>query len=110
MNKPDDIPEDVWDAANVAYIAIDDHALAPMDCLHCGGLSIDQWATQAVIARAILAERERCARIADHYTKAKACRRTRGLTTHEVYEVKIFARLIAASIRDRHVEQQLSAA
>lgn len=50
MNKPDNIPQDVWDAAeNMPLVDTDD-----MDF----GISL-------VIARAILAERERCAEIAD---------------------------------------------
>lgn len=46
MSKPADIPEDVWDAADVALDGI----------LRAG----DPVATTEVVARAILAERERC--------------------------------------------------
>lgn len=47
MTKPDDIPQDVWDAA-VAEVTGDDTRLSLV-----------------VISRAILAERERCAKVAD---------------------------------------------
>ncbi len=50
MSKPEDIPQDVWDAVRVpsedAFVAFDpDEA-------------------QAIVARAVLAERNRCSRIA----------------------------------------------
>lgn len=80
MGKPDDIPQDVWDAANAI-----NGILTPTGV--------------AKIARLLLAERERCAKVADRYTGARFVRQSRELTTHEVYEVKIFARLIAAAIR-----------
>jgi hypothetical protein len=60
MSKPDDIPQDVWDAAiNAASAAVreDDP-----------GFYITKRATDVLMeasARAILAERERCAVIAD---------------------------------------------
>lgn len=80
MTRPADIPQDIWAAANAT-----NHILLPS--------GVEK------IARAILAERNRCAAKADHYTTSKHVRRARELTTQEVYEIKIFARLIAHDIR-----------
>lgn len=81
MSKPADIPQDVWDAAESVLIAERNKRPLPF------------------IARAILAEREANAQKADHFTTAKHVRRARELTSEQVYEIKIFARLIAAAIR-----------
>lgn len=60
MTKPDDIPQDVWDAAEDAF-----------DTLLCNDIQASGTAAQfridsiTPVARAILAERERCARLAD---------------------------------------------
>jgi hypothetical protein len=86
VSKPSDIPQDVWAASAAAYELVCDAEPISSDAI-------------TVIARFIMAERERCAAKADHFTKARNARRARELTTHEVYEVKIFARLIAAAIR-----------
>jgi len=53
MSKPEDIPQDLWSAANAAFeqaslIADDDKCIA-------------------IFAQAILAERERCAKIAAEF-------------------------------------------
>lgn len=53
MTRPNDIPQDVWEAAARALIGRD---LAPPN---------DRDRDQICIARAILAERERCATIAE---------------------------------------------
>jgi hypothetical protein len=52
MSKPDDIPQDVWDAANATLGAgtVGVHLISAKGAEH--------------IARAILSERNRCARIA----------------------------------------------
>lgn len=86
MRKPDDIPQDVWDAATTTYHAV-------LDAEPVTGHSLE------IVARAILAEREANAQKADHFTTAKHVRRARELTSEQVYEIKIFARLIAAAIR-----------
>lgn len=82
MTRPADIPQDIWD---VGVDVLNDWSKGPP--------------TSETIARAILAERERCAKKADRYTTAKNVRRPRELTSEQVYEIKIFARLIAYEIR-----------
>ena len=52
MNRPDDIPEDVLASAEAVYDALCDAEPVSRECV-------------AIIARAILAERERCATMAE---------------------------------------------
>lgn len=49
--KPDDIPQDVWDAASAVYAQLT--------------VDVGEWHDKVHIARAILAERERCAKLAE---------------------------------------------
>jgi len=53
--KPDDIPQDVWDAASSAFFRMDPEGASEMTN------------PEEPIARAILAERERCAGIVGLY-------------------------------------------
>lgn len=53
QGKPDDIPQDVWDAARSTY-----EELFRIGAFRGAGVVVDP---QATIARAIMAERERCA-------------------------------------------------
>ena len=52
QGKPDDIPQDVWDAARSTY-----EELFRIGAFRGAGVVVDP---QATIARAIMAERERC--------------------------------------------------
>jgi hypothetical protein len=64
--KPDDIPADVWEAAWIAANNI------PADYTYDGqsdGVAEMQEGCE-VIARATLAERERCAKVADDHARA----------------------------------------
>jgi len=58
MTRPDDIPQDLWDAAErpACRVVID---------VAAG----QNWDIRPTIARAIMAERERCAAIADAYAE-----------------------------------------
>lgn len=53
MNKPDDIPQDVWDDA--------ERRLGDRFLLGARDAAVE------IIARAIMAERERCAKVAEDY-------------------------------------------
>ena len=62
MSKPDDIPQDVWDAAvPLALQYVEWLIPAPHD--YAGSEDV----LTKVIARAIMVERERCAKVADDY-------------------------------------------
>jgi hypothetical protein len=85
--KPDDIPQDVWDAA-----------LQVMREHHRGTTARSQaeWDRYAIIgARGIMAERDRCARIAESWTEAQQpiVERSKTYSLHDVADE------IAASIR-----------
>lgn len=54
--RPEDIPQDAWDAARAAYAGYG----------RAGEYDVTL-AAYELIARAILAERERCARVAEDY-------------------------------------------
>lgn len=54
MSRPEDIPEDVWEAAGQTVALMPDRPPFKID-------------VQGAIARAILAERERCAKIVEDY-------------------------------------------
>lgn len=54
--KPEDLPDDIWETAQAVAIGVG------------AGLAIGAYET---IARAILAERARCAKVADEHAKAK---------------------------------------
>lgn len=54
MSKPDDIPQDVWDAAEKPAFRVKMDAAAGQ-----------WWDIHPTIARAIMAERERCANVAE---------------------------------------------
>lgn len=58
MSKPDDIPQDVWDAARGVVWSF-------------GGAVLDPFHAERV-ARAILAERERCAGLAANFYGGRA--------------------------------------
>lgn len=65
MTRPSDIPERVWDAAvDPAHVVFD----AAIDLYETGACSAD---IRVVIARAIMAETERCAQVADEHAEAK---------------------------------------
>lgn len=88
MSKPDDIPQDVWDeiqelresrlAAKPSDIPADvwKIALAAMDDIVVDDVTLDgegfviDIAAAEKIARAILAERERCAKVCDAFIQA----------------------------------------
>ncbi len=80
--KPDDIPEDVWDAARGVWFT--------MPALH-------RWETVVELyARAIMAEREACAKIADEHARAKYS----GALDHNGV-LKLTAESIGSYIRER---------
>lgn len=54
MGKPDDIPQDVWDATDKPAFRVALDVVAGQ-----------KWDIRPTIARAILAERERCAKVAE---------------------------------------------
>lgn len=94
MARPDEISEDLWNTAA-------DIALAYVEWLSVPNLDADaEDVLTIVVLRALVEERERCSEAANHFTTARNVRRARELTAHEVYEVKIFARLIGAAIRN----------
>jgi hypothetical protein len=64
MDKPKDIPEDVWAAAEKSVHAA---YVASIDIYEVGGSSAP---VQRIISRAILAERDRCAKIARRHGMA----------------------------------------
>ena len=57
--KPDDIPQDVWDVAS--------KVVTDADYIFDGRFDGGYTPTPEAIARAILAERERCARVVEDY-------------------------------------------
>ena len=86
--KPEDIPQDVWDTAERCWTFV-------MDETHGAPDEIEQ------IARAILAERERCAKVAEGTAAAaKACEAENSETAiyHRIYAD--IATGIAADIRN----------
>ena len=97
MSKPEDIPQDVWDAALVCI-----HDTVEQ---HQSGIAINQHTLDVMIlavARAILAERERCAGLLDK-TVAKSARKFRDyhgdLSLDEIKRARITLRVHAAAIR-----------
>lgn len=62
MSKPDDIPKDVWDATDVIA--------EPLLGRHERGWVMWPlvWPAREIAARAVMAERERCAKIAEGQT------------------------------------------
>jgi hypothetical protein len=79
MSKPDDIPQDVWETADACFEQ---------------GTVLGQRA-QVTIARAILAERERCAAIID-----AECARVLGRQNGRDHAVDANLRLIAVLLPD----------
>lgn len=64
MSKPEDIPQDVWDAADGTTNRISSELVK---ALTGGTEATADGLIQAHVARAIMAERERCAKIAALY-------------------------------------------
>lgn len=86
MSRPDDIPADVWVAADEAL----DNLLC--NCIEASG-STEQLRVDSTIpiARAILAERERCAKVAEGFE------RNREWVPGSLYDT--LRREVAAAIR-----------
>jgi hypothetical protein len=82
VSKPDDVPQDVWDAAVKAELVVEDEFT-----------DLNDWNSRDVatdiIARAIMAERERCAKIADAH----------AAENWSMTEEEHAAQVIAAAIR-----------
>ena len=72
MSRPDDIPQDVWDAANRISEEVGSAILgrkAPQEDLDL----------PVIVARAIMAERERCAALVERQTTAQPQRNTKSM-------------------------------
>jgi hypothetical protein len=82
MSRPDDIPQDVWDAAERAYV------------------HDDYFEQVEMTARAILAERERCAKVAEILPKC-AMTNSHNATPEFTFSIGAAAQAsaIAAAIR-----------
>lgn len=61
--RPDDIPEDAWDAAEVRVNEMARNIRDDCQCVDCRSIRVEAF------ARAILAERERCAKVAEEGVK-----------------------------------------
>lgn len=93
MSKPDDIPADVWASAENAL----DNMLC--NCIEASGSS-EKFRADNVsdIARAILAERERCAKVAE--TLFSRTPKEGRKTLYKSQELAVYAsELVAAAIR-----------
>lgn len=85
MTRPEDIPEELWEARSTLDIA----------CLPVGG--------RELVCRAIMAERERCAKIADLYAVGLPGAADKSPTYKLVHETVVgCATNIAVSIRAGH--------
>lgn len=83
MSKPDDIPDDVWEAAK----------------MWADFLGSNRKTFQGTFARAIMAERERCVAFADAVANDDGDRSARGFLTTEEQARRGAGRAIAAAIR-----------
>lgn len=97
---PDGIPQDVWDAAEDAF-----------DTVLCNDIQASGSSAQfridsiAPVARAIMAERERCAKVAEDHGAARK-QQYLGATTHKAHKeardyqsMSMAAYQVAADIR-----------
>lgn len=60
MTKPDDIPQDVWEAARQAFIGMTDLKPEALETKRVLRGDFDGMPMLVIAARAIMAERERC--------------------------------------------------
>lgn len=94
MHKPEDIPEDIWAIAGVELAGP----------IPASGTKIADtvagWARE-IASRAILAERERCARIADAVANDDGELMARGYRTSEERASRAAGRSIAKAIRSQ---------